>query len=231
MRTGHENEINMTVMGLPVRAVWDVANTRGRVYVGERGYQMWFSLLESPDASSEDNIHEAAAKFIEERREIFRFSAREAHGNPDATEFRVGDIVVEAMHPEQANNRFYWNEVTAVHADGTLNVRTFDPGKGGTREYRGVDPSAALKVGSRLAHLNPDAEEESEESSGPREEDIVTEDHMRWYRVGDRRRVYFTGDEYGLAQKMNADKFWPNVWWISDHGNAHMIDMSKYARR
>ncbi len=54
------------------------------------------------------------------------------------------------------------------------------------------------------------------------EGDITTEDHTRWYQYG---KLYFTGDEKGLLKKMNKDKFWPNVWFVSDHGNAHLVTL------
>lgn len=54
----------------------------------------------------------------------------------------------------------------------------------------------------------------------PDEDDITTGDHHRWYQSG---KLYFTGDEAGLRAKMEQDKFWPNVWFISDHGNSHLI--------
>ena len=54
----------------------------------------------------------------------------------------------------------------------------------------------------------------------PEEGDITTEDHRRWWQHG---KLYFVGDEVGLRRKMDKDKFWPNIWFISDHGNAHLI--------
>lgn len=37
----------------------------------------------------------------------------------------------------------------------------------------------------------------------------------------------FTEMDDALAhiwQRMDAERFWPSVWWVSDHGNAWMID-------
>jgi hypothetical protein len=56
----------------------------------------------------------------------------------------------------------------------------------------------------------------------PEEDDITTEDRRRWFQSG---KLYFVGDEAGLKRKMDADHFWPNVWFISDHGNAHLISV------
>lgn len=63
---------------------------------------------------------------------------------------------------------------------------------------------------------------EDEEPSEPEEGDITTEDHQRWFQDG---KLYFEGDEAGLKAKMDTDKFWPNVWFVSDHGNAHLIKL------
>ena len=67
------------------------------------------------------------------------------------------------------------------------------------------------------------------EPSEPEEGDIVTEDNDHWYMVGD-HKLYHEGDVNTLADKMVASKWWPNVWWISDHGNAHRIEMTKVMR-
>ena len=55
----------------------------------------------------------------------------------------------------------------------------------------------------------------------PEEEDIMTGDYHHWFQSG---KLYFTGDEVGLRKQMAKDHFWPNVWFISDHGNAHLIN-------
>lgn len=64
--------------------------------------------------------------------------------------------------------------------------------------------------------------EEFPQDDEPAEGDITTSDHHRWYQYG---KLYHTGDEEGLKQKMDADRFWPNVWAISDHGNAHLMTL------
>lgn len=69
---------------------------------------------------------------------------------------------------------------------------------------------------SKSGFASVDDEPEVEEG------DITTEDHTRWYQYD---KLYFTGDEKGLLKKMNKDKFWPNVWFISDHGNAHLVTL------
>jgi hypothetical protein len=61
----------------------------------------------------------------------------------------------------------------------------------------------------------------------PLEDDLITYDHVHWYQYG--RLALVTADETdfraALRAHMDADAFWPNVWFISDHGNAHIIDI------
>lgn len=65
--------------------------------------------------------------------------------------------------------------------------------------------------------LFDDYEEES-----PEEGDYTTEDHEHWYQHG---KLAVEGDYADVVQHMNQEKFWPNAWFISDHGNAHLITM------
>lgn len=63
---------------------------------------------------------------------------------------------------------------------------------------------------------------EEEEPGEPEEGDITTHDEERWFQDG---KLYFTGDRKGLRARMDVDGFWPNVWVISDHGNACLITL------
>jgi transcription elongation factor Elf1 len=94
------------------------------------------------------------------------------------------------------------------------------------------------------------------ESQGPQEDDITTEDHETFYQSGDvvleRARYlgrlqdlwYFFprgsrrsspvdlgrfGDDVNAALRayMDRSQYWPNAWFISDHGNAHLISLSQ----
>jgi hypothetical protein len=97
------------------------------------------------------------------------------------------------------------------------------------------------------------AELENSEPTEPEEEDITTEDHEKFYQSGrlvieqDRRRNeidprprflltlgkgqqrYIDTDDYRVAVRlyMELTKFWPNVWFISDHGNAHLLTITE----
>ena len=67
-----------------------------------------------------------------------------------------------------------------------------------------------------------------EEASGPQDEDLVTTDGRTFYSHNRRSGPVLTvGDDEDrddmLRAYMQATGFWPNVWSISDHGNAHRI--------
>ena len=61
----------------------------------------------------------------------------------------------------------------------------------------------------------------------PEEGDYTTTDHLNFYQYGKLALNVAEGDPWAhrLAEVMKDEGFWPNVWWISDHGNAHLIDM------
>ena len=72
-----------------------------------------------------------------------------------------------------------------------------------------------------------DDEDENDEPSEPGEGDITTEDHLTFYQYGREYLRVDDGDDYkqALIIKMQTDQFFPNVWFISDHGNAHLIEL------
>lgn len=66
---------------------------------------------------------------------------------------------------------------------------------------------------------------------GPEEDDITTTNHREFYQSGklllrlneaeaaDDRMIWFR-----LDQAMRESNFFPNVWFVSDHGNAHLME-------
>jgi hypothetical protein len=66
------------------------------------------------------------------------------------------------------------------------------------------------------------------EDEGPTEGDIVTEDHSRFYQDG---KLAFVVDldashtemSVQIGRYMKKTSYWPNVWFLSDHGNYHLI--------
>jgi hypothetical protein len=87
-----------------------------------------------------------------------------------------------------------------------------------------------------LAGSVPDDEREDEEDprpvadgepAEPEDGDYTTTDHERFYQDGKLAVLVEEGAEWAHALKAHMDeqRFWPNVWFLSDHGNAHLIDM------
>jgi hypothetical protein len=66
----------------------------------------------------------------------------------------------------------------------------------------------------------------------PEEGDLVTSDHVHFYANG-RRVVTVDADASKtrmwrqLDAYMKSQNFYPNVWFISDHGNAHIMSRPK----
>ena len=66
---------------------------------------------------------------------------------------------------------------------------------------------------------------------GPEDGDLVTEDHVAFYEHGGAKRrpshVVPDGEDMAASLKafMDEEKFWPDVWFLSDHGNYHAINL------
>jgi hypothetical protein len=75
---------------------------------------------------------------------------------------------------------------------------------------------------------NCDFEFEIPSSDEPEEGDYITEDHEKFYQYGKFVLTVDEDDDYKkcIREHMEENKFYPSVWFISDHGNAHLIDMS-----
>ena len=78
-----------------------------------------------------------------------------------------------------------------------------------------------------------DMEEDEEEfDDEPTEDDITTEDHATFYQYG---KVWLKLDRdlsteemwKAIELQMKKDNFFPSVWSISDHGNAHLMTFGK----
>lgn len=79
-------------------------------------------------------------------------------------------------------------------------------------------------------------DDEEDEPTEPEEEDLVTYDDKYFYTAGShsvfdvkmrRNPAFVVGDgedrDAAIRAYMDKEQFWPNVWSISDHGNAHLI--------
>lgn len=71
------------------------------------------------------------------------------------------------------------------------------------------------------------------EPSEPEEGDITTTDHKNFYLNGKLLPIdlgiHSTTEDMWKALRgyMAATHYWPNVWFISDHGNAHLMTQGK----
>lgn len=79
---------------------------------------------------------------------------------------------------------------------------------------------------SELENIVDDEPEDTGDGE-PDEDAYITEDHERFFQYGKLVLSVDDGDEWAHAVRdhMEDEKFWPDVWFISDHGNAHLIDM------
>ncbi len=77
-------------------------------------------------------------------------------------------------------------------------------------------------------------EPEGAEAQEPEEGDWVTEDHVtfcqhEYPRAWQHRVVVPKDQDYKtvLRARMEMDEFWPNVWFVSDHGNWHPMNLEE----
>lgn len=74
-----------------------------------------------------------------------------------------------------------------------------------------------------------DSSDLEEDIHDPQEGDYITEDYRKWYQYG--KLVLDLTEEEGehwrnhIKTHMDKERFWPSVWWISDHGNAHILSL------
>lgn len=62
----------------------------------------------------------------------------------------------------------------------------------------------------------------------PEQGDWFTADYVTFHEW-EGKGLVIAGDDWQktLREYMDAEKFWPSVWFISDHGNAHLLQMEK----
>lgn len=63
----------------------------------------------------------------------------------------------------------------------------------------------------------------------PTEDDYITEDYERFYQYGKLVINLPEGEDWRAAVKdhMEENKFWPNIWFCSDHGNYHLLSLEE----
>jgi hypothetical protein len=132
--------------------------------------------------------------------------------------------------------RTYWTtELSHVAPDETGVVRVKFQGQGETRwlSLGRAQFEAIKKTMRRVEKLGPFGEFDEGESEDfadePQEDDLVTSDHSKFYQNGkivltvspdaSREEMWRELDRY-----MKRSNFFPNVWFISDHGNTHLME-------
>ena len=72
-------------------------------------------------------------------------------------------------------------------------------------------------------------EHECQAENRMQDDDWVTEDYRTFvtHSPGRESVVVYEGEDWRvvLLTRMEADQFWPNVWFISDHGNVSALSM------
>jgi hypothetical protein len=65
----------------------------------------------------------------------------------------------------------------------------------------------------------------------PEEEDLITSDHRHFFYIGSFHRGAVVSVPEGedwrphILAFMQTEQFYPNVWFISDHGNSHILSL------
>ena len=65
-----------------------------------------------------------------------------------------------------------------------------------------------------------------QDCEAPTEDDYTSTDYTRWYQYG--KLVLITNVETcetELKSHMDKESFWPNAWFISDHGNHIQLEL------
>lgn len=101
-------------------------------------------------------------------------------------------------------------------------------------EKRELRTFSYLRGAFKPTQEEPDEDEpDEEEPQEPDPEDWTMTDVRGGVAVGSMATGYWDtfpdrdAAEAAIRERMDSEGFWPDVWWISDHGNAHLIDMTK----
>lgn len=164
---------------------------------------------------------------------------------------RLSDYPV--LDEEDFSRREYKAAVTAIEQEGSSLVQDEapedwaeqvfswlshnDPRQLENRDGTGAYPSkeSIEEALTDLELLDPELLPDPDE---PQEGDFVTEDFVYWHEQGTGKLLLVTADPKDpfsaadnwselLRMHMKSERFYPAVWSISDHGNAHPIDLDR----
>jgi hypothetical protein len=132
----------------------------------------------------------------------------------------VGDISVERIPEMGDTDRSYCQNCDWEGPDEELKpVKDL---------FQRVDPGEPMPSGEcPKCGCLCQPQEQDEEDDQPGEDDIFTEDHHHFYQY---RKLVVTvpeGEDWKpyLREYVEREQFFPNVWWVSDHGNPHLISV------
>jgi hypothetical protein len=164
----------------------------------------------------------------------------------------IGDYPTYAVFVVDADLLKKYPEITRevaelwLYEDDNGFVRSHEFNKREAKEFRKAieEEEEAVERGGFDGHedeeLPEDEEEVYEESNEPVEGDWVTADHKDFYEVGREHKgpVVSVKDDASHNQMVRALKaamkkqnWFPTVWFVSDHGNAHMMDLKEERRK
>lgn len=85
----------------------------------------------------------------------------------------------------------------------------------------------AIDSESEYADTLAKLEREATESEGPQDDDITINEHGHAYQNGELISDAIESSDLDAAIRahMETTKYWPNVWTISDHGNASLYEL------
>ena len=78
------------------------------------------------------------------------------------------------------------------------------------------------------AEPEDDEDEDEDEDGKPDEDDYILDYKGNVVQYG-KRLAHFAEDDDAIdfiREHMESEKFWPNVWQLSDHGNYHLLSLS-----
>lgn len=152
----------------------------------------------------------------------------EAEIDGDATNAQIAEALESLLH----------TALLGVH--GTLGSFTIgEPIDEDDPEFMGIVKGLLDEMKTPDMDIDEDDDEKSRDpDDGPEDDDLVTSDYRKFFRVGFGHKGPVVvvpespdgcpdSDWTGLVKAyMDKDKFWPNVWYQGERGDIHLLNMS-----